>query len=877
MQELKVHECPHPKERLGRPNDGGYVIADLPDSYDLLLSAGIGDDNSFEAALSNRYQVVGICFDGSVDRLPIAHEHLLLRRWHVNGTDHCLSDHFGAARNVFLKMDIEGAEYECLNELCDSGRIAQVKQLVVEFHDLGGRFDELTSLIGRINATHALVHVHPNNAGGATFKNKIKLPDYMEFTFIRADGAGMKPNSDPVPNPAIDMPNVLDRPDIVLDAAPYVNGPLQIALDDAIRLEDECKYAEAVRCYKNMIQIDPGSFVLYLNCGLLLKRLGDASGARAMFEAAARIDREQAAVPLGEMLHSVVMDNLHAVDEATWATAKEAFDLCWDQETGWVAMGMAALKTNRFVDLVPSFRMAHALHGDKWPVLRKVLFLMLVESHKYGEALSIIKSAPAEEEDVDPSMCSALSILYMQFGSAADAFDLLEGCTKKYGNILQLMNFKAGALYEMGETEAALSVHESVSDECAGIDSMVSIGTNMLLMTNCVNRTGEQVTTSHLKWGQRFASMVNTAVVGPIRGFGGKMRIGYIGGDFRQHAVMSFALPLLTMFDKERFVVHIYDNGTPQESDRISQKIRDSVNLYKYVSGLGLDAAVELVLEGDLDLLIDLGGHTAGARLDVMAVKPARKTLTMIGYCNTTGLPNMDYRIVDETTDPPRNDSHCTEKLIRVPGCFLNYMPTVAHDLPDCFKDARAMPCFAYGCFSKIGKITDAMWAAWGKILQRRKGSVLVIKTKACLDEKTLDRLLNRVRGLERIDASRLHLMGHTGNTKEHMACFNALDVCLDPFPYTSTTIACESLSMGVPIVTLTGDSHRSRVCTSILRNSGFGEWASDSLEEYIDKAVKMVPPDKKEVRRKFLSSPMCDPEGYVKKIEKCYTDIFSH
>jgi predicted O-linked N-acetylglucosamine transferase (SPINDLY family) len=591
-----------------------------------------------------------------------------------------------------------------------------------------------------------------------------------------------------------------------------------------------------------------------------------------MFESAARLDREQAAVPLGEVLHSIVMENLWKIDDATWAAAKEAFELCWDQETGWVAMGMAALKINRFTDLMPGFRVAAELHGDKWPILRKVLFLMLVESHKYGEALSVIKLIPITE-DLDPSMCSALSILHMHFGAAADAYDLLEGCTQKYGNILQLMNFKAGALYEMGETEAALSVHESVADACTSIDTMVGMGTNMLLMTNCVSRTSERVAASHLEWGRRFASMVNNAECGP-RTRGRKRRIGYIGGDFKHHAVTSFTFPLLTMFDSESFAVHVYDNGMPQEADRVSKAISDRVQSYNYVNGLGLDAAVELVLKDDLDLLIDLGGHTSGARLDVMAVKPARKTLTMVGYCNTTGLPNMDYRIVDGITDPPgASDAHCTEKLLRVPGCFLNYMPTVAHDLPDCFKDSRAIPCFAYGCFSKIGKITDAVWNAWGRVLQRRKGSILVIKTKACMDKKTLDRFLARVQKLK-IDVSRLHLMPHTGSAKEHVACFNALDVCLDPFPYTSTTIACESLSMGVPIVTLTGDGHRGRVCTSILRNSGFGDWACESLEEYVDKAAGLVPPDKREVRRKFLASAVCDPERYVKKIERCYREV---
>jgi hypothetical protein len=321
MQTLRVYECPYPKGRLGRSNDGGYIIAELPGSYDLLISAGVGDDNSFEVALSNRYQVLGICFDGSVDRLPTAHEHLLLRRWHVNGTDHCLSDHFGAARNVFLKMDIEGAEYECLNELCDSGRIAQVKQLVVEFHDLAKRFDELVALIGRINATHALVHVHPNNAGGLRAQQGVLLPQYMEFTFVRRPEPERGHGRDkvigehsrrPVPDPAVDMPTVPDRPDIVLDNAPWVSNDLQLALDRAVALEDAGKVSEALGVYDGILRADPTSVVAHYNSGLLLRAAGDLPRARASLTAAARIDRSQPGVApaLGELLHSVVMDNL---------------------------------------------------------------------------------------------------------------------------------------------------------------------------------------------------------------------------------------------------------------------------------------------------------------------------------------------------------------------------------------------------------------------------------------------------------------------------------------------------------------------------------------------------------------------------------------
>jgi len=230
MEYLRIYESPFPKIRLGKPNDGGYVICDLS-GYDLFLSAGVADDISFEESFLEKYHLACIAYDGNVDKLPVHNSRIVFIKKNIgieeNETSTNLKHYFKTYNNIFLKMDIEGAEVDWISCLDDSD-ILKIKQLTLEFHS-AYKIEPLK----RLAKTHWLVHVHPNNCCGTTVINGVEVPNFYECTYIRKDLCENLPfNKVPIPT-ILDQPNVITMklhdgntyffPEIYLNHAPFVD------------------------------------------------------------------------------------------------------------------------------------------------------------------------------------------------------------------------------------------------------------------------------------------------------------------------------------------------------------------------------------------------------------------------------------------------------------------------------------------------------------------------------------------------------------------------------------------------------------------------------------------------------------------------------
>ena len=239
MDSLIVYKSIHKKIRVGKPYDGGYVICDLPGSYDCIIGCGIADDISFEQKLLEMYPSIPCyAFDGTIEKLPVADPRISFVRKNVGvlETDattnlHCyLEKH----RDVFMKMDIEGHEFRVLPVLVDR-YMDRIKQLVLEVHTPGdirlhpdyfkGLQDVndpfMLALLGKIKETHTLVHVHGNNCCRTYSIDDIFMPNVFECTFVRNDCIPVRiPSDEPIPSP-IDMPNGASHPDIVLKGYPW--------------------------------------------------------------------------------------------------------------------------------------------------------------------------------------------------------------------------------------------------------------------------------------------------------------------------------------------------------------------------------------------------------------------------------------------------------------------------------------------------------------------------------------------------------------------------------------------------------------------------------------------------------------------------------
>lgn len=225
IQSLTVYKPTHPKIRVGNKHDGGYVLVDEIGDYDLFLSGGISNDISFEVDFLNRHpNLKGYAFDGTISDIPnhSLGDRLTFVKKNIGANETQtltnLHSYLNSHKDVFMKMDIEGGEYPFLSSISDE-QLSHIKQLVIEFHD-----SHNLVIPSRLAKTHWLVHIHANNALGSrgTFYGKVFVPAVYECTYVRKDlYSSLSQNVDPVPNPALDRPNISSMSDLNLNMEPY--------------------------------------------------------------------------------------------------------------------------------------------------------------------------------------------------------------------------------------------------------------------------------------------------------------------------------------------------------------------------------------------------------------------------------------------------------------------------------------------------------------------------------------------------------------------------------------------------------------------------------------------------------------------------------
>ena len=244
-----------------------------------------------------------------------------------------------------------------------------------------------------------------------------------------------------------------------------------------------------------------------------------------------------------------------------------------------------------------------------------------------------------------------------------------------------------------------------------------------------------------------------------------------------------------------------------------------------------------MIHKDKIDILIELTGHTAGNRLDVVAMKPAPIQITYLGYPNTTGLQSVDYRFVDDCTDPWNTTQQFTEELVRLPKCFLTYTP------PQPAPAVAALPAInnkyiTFGSFNNLAKISQNVLVVWSTILRNIPNSRFVMKCKPFASTAVQQRILAQFAN-NGIDSSRIDLMPLMQRNYDHLKAYELIDIALDSWPYAGTTTTCESLFMGVPVITLKGDCHSHCIGVSLLNQVGLTQWIATNDNDYVRIAIQ--------------------------------------
>jgi predicted O-linked N-acetylglucosamine transferase (SPINDLY family) len=358
-----------------------------------------------------------------------------------------------------------------------------------------------------------------------------------------------------------------------------------------------------------------------------------------------------------------------------------------------------------------------------------------------------------------------------------------------------------------------------------------------------------------------------------------RIKIGYLSPDFKEHPAAYFLKSIIAAHDRNIFEIHCFFNNS--RKDKTTDEFKNLADKWFDCRLLNDESLAEIIENEQIDILVDCAGHTAGNRLGVFALKPARFQVSWLGYPGTTGLTQMDYRITDHIADPEGDaDLFHSEKLIRLQKGFLCYMPPLNSPLANCCPYETSLHV-TFGSFNNLAKLNDATVLIWCRILKEVKGSRLILKNKSFVNSFVRDLWFDKfmVAGCE---PEQLEIFPPTVGEKEHLDCYSEIDIALDTFPYNGTTTTCEALWMGVPVVTLKGNRHASRVGASILSHVGLNELVADSSKKYIDIAVQMAMNlDKRRDLRRNLRNMMvgtiCDAKQFAFSVEAYFQKMVAN
>lgn len=557
-----------------------------------------------------------------------------------------------------------------------------------------------------------------------------------------------------------------------------------------------------------------------------------------------------------------VLYRLERYDDAS-ASLERALKLKPDTREVENQLGLSLSRALRFGEAEGVFRKSLEKNPE-CPELHRNLAKLLSDTSRSVEAIYYMLQAKRLLPD-SAEVMDQLGSVYLGIGRYREALAALEEAVKMQPEFGTAWMNLGRACYCLGKIERADVCYAKALEL---VPDYMAAWTNRLMICNYRPRDQHEVFAIHKSFGDKLRQLFAVPEIGSYRQSFDKdrrLRVGFVSGDFRRHSVGYFVEGVLQHLDPQQFRLYSYFTADP---DARTQHFKQYFSHWQDVKWMSAEKLAERILYDQIDVLIDLSGHTTANRIPVFARKPAPIQVSWIGYPNTTGLWTMDYRITDALADVPGEaDAFHTEKLWRLPGCFLNYTPS--EDAPE-VEDSPVLErsYITFGSFNNQPKLGNETFELWAAVLAACPDSRLIIKTVAGYVEPSEQKELKSFfaeRGVapERIDIRKAEL-----GYDDHMAIYHEVDIGLDAFPYNGTTTTFEALWMGVPVVTLAGDRHVSRVGLTILTNAGLPGLVAHSPEEFVEIASGLAtdPVQLQELRQsmrdRLKSSVLLDAEG---------------
>lgn len=588
---------------------------------------------------------------------------------------------------------------------------------------------------------------------------------------------------------------------------------------------------EARQSLQRAVEINPRYAKAHYSLGVVLGQLGQGGAAEQCYLQALAIDR-QFAPAYCELANALAARDQHE-------DARSIFRMGLQVDPGHAQMhaglGRSCAHTDHYAQAEASLRQAIALdpqcaaaYSDLAAVLRGLARL--------DEAQACARQAL----QLDPRMVSAycnLGVMLKDQGQSAEAermfrraLEVQPNYAEAYHNLLSTINFRQDA----DEAEMLQLAREYNSRFCA----------------------------QHKANWPRHANGPDSAR---------RLRIGYVSADFRHHAVAYFFEPILAQHNPD--AVEIFCYAQVLQEDEYTARFKGYAQHWHSLVGLDDDAAAALILSHQIDILVDLTGHTSGNRLQVFARKPAPVQMTYLGYPGTTGMEAVDYKILDVYSAPQGvAEAAYTERILRLPHSLWCYRPTA--DMPEpSVLPALQRGHITFGSFNNFNKIDPPTLDLWSELLRQVPMSRLLMVTVP--EGQTRNRLLQLFaeRG---VAAERLEFRGKLDHAEFHRM-FLEVDVSLDPLNVNGATTTCESLWMGVPVISQMGSRFLTRAGYSILMTAGLSEFVAQSPAHYIAIAqglaqdLPALAALRQSLRARLQSNPLTDARAFTRNLEALY------